>query len=131
MLRDYELFVEVAESLGRDGFKTLSVAKKSDFQNHVLAYHRDHPLVCPNPSCGAPRANLRLVYTMEAVHKIRPEPAPDLYVADNNTWEEPSAGSHPELRCLRCGARSPVRKGTTVFLMRDGKKHRLFEPDHL
>ncbi len=84
---------------------------------------------CPNPKCKATRDDLRLIYDMQANHKILEESAGDLCVSESH-WVEP-ANIHPLIRCLKCGVHWPLPKGTTVSLKRYGKKQRLFGLNHL
>ncbi len=85
-----------------------------------------HPtLQCPTPNCRSAPDDLRLVFNTESHHRIDSQSGSELYVRDGH-FESPDPSLNPRMRCRRCGVDSPLPKGITVFLVRDGTKTRMF-----
>jgi hypothetical protein len=120
VLRDYDLFARVAEILG------VPAPTRAEFQAQAGGFDRDHPLACPK--CQAPRDSLRIVYPMQAAHRIHSASTRLRYLVEDNYWEE-IEGTPPQLQCLKCRAASPLPTGSTVIMMKDGTEDLLFAPD--
>lgn len=125
-LRDHDLFARVAEVLAGDGLATVPAPTLPEFQAQIGGFDRDHPFACPN--CGAPRDTLRLVYPMQAAHRLLPASARLKYAVEKNYWEQ-IADARPQLHCLKCNARTSLPRGSTVIQVQDGNEVQLFGPD--
>jgi hypothetical protein len=68
---------------------------------------------CPNPKCDGTAEDLRLVFLMEMLFRIKGE-SPGELVVEAAHQAEPPGGPHPAFLCLECNTRWPLPKGVTV-----------------